>query len=289
MLDERKIPLETVIADRRAVISLREWRIARPQGQVICLHGLGVTGAEYAPMAASLNRAGFDVLAPDWIGHGDSEYFGDPKAYDWSCYIKCLGTVFRHRHTPLTHYVGSSWGAVMLLMFLVSQRILPRSATFVDVALRSNPSRARHAKVLHEQSQKRFASIAEAKAFLAMLRPEFAQVPDEFTGYFDEERYYRRDDGIAFKFDPAILPALAANLTLSFNYYPALARIRFNALFLYGANSPFRAPIEFMTACKRAPHIHYRDDLQSGHPPTLLHEDQFVHIVDFVKRVNLMR
>jgi len=286
--DERKTPLEAIIAGKRAVISLREWRIARPQGQVICLHGLGVTGAEYAPMAASLNRAGFDVLAPDWIGHGDSEYFGDPQSYNWDCYIKCLAAVYRHRHSPLTHYVGASWGAAMLLIFLVSQGILPRSATFVDLALRGSPSRAKHAEVLTEQSQ-RFASIAEAKAFLAMQRPEFAQVPDDFTGYFDEERYCRRDDGIAFKFDPSILPALAANLSLSFNYFPALKRIRVNALFLYGAKSPYRLPLEFMTACGRAPNIHYRDDLQAGHPPTLLHEDQFGHIVEFIKQANLMR
>lgn len=289
MLDERKTPLETVIAGRPAVICLREWRIAKPQGQVICLHGLGVTGAEYAPMAASLNRAGFDVLAPDWIGHGDSEYFGDPQAYDWDGYIKCLATVFRYSHTATTHYVGASWGAAILMIFLLSHRILPRSSTFVDLALRSNPSLAKHVGVFHTQSEKTFPSLAEAKAFLGLQRPEFARVPEEYRDYFDQERYGRREDDFAFKFDPAILPALAANASSAFDYVAALKRVDFTALFLYGAKSPYRLPLEFMTACAQAPHIHYRDDLTGGHPPTLLHEDQFVHIVDFIKQANLLR
>ena len=169
MPDERKTPLETIIAGKPALISLREWRVAKPQAQVICLHGLGVTGAEYAPMAASLNRAGFDVLAPDWIGHGDSEYIGNPQAYQWNCYFNCLATVFRHSHTPATHYVGASWGAAILLIFLLSRGILPRSSTFVDLALRRSPAPRRACEdILHDQSRAEVRdSVAEAKAFLS--------------------------------------------------------------------------------------------------------------------------
>jgi pimeloyl-ACP methyl ester carboxylesterase len=287
--DERKTPLETIIAGKPALISLREWRIAKPQAQVICLHGLGVTGAEYAPMAASLNRAGFDVLAPDWIGHGDSEYIGNPQAYEWNCYFKCLATVFRHSHTPATHYVGASWGAAILLIFLLSRGILPRSSTFVDLALRRSPLLAGHVRTFHDQIEQKFASVAEAKAFLAIQRPEFARVPEEFRDYLDTERYYRKGEYIAFKFDPAILPALDATSSASFDYVGALKRIRFNALFLYGAKSSYRLPLEFMTICAQAPHIRYRDDLPGGHPPTLLYEEQFSKIVDYIKQANLIR
>lgn len=289
MPDERKIRLETIIAGKPALISLREWRIAKPQAQVICLHGLGVTGAEYAPMAASLNRAGFDVLAPDWIGHGDSDYIGDPKAYHWDCYFKCLATVARHSHTPATHYVGSSWGAAILMIFLLSRGILPRSATFVDLALRWSPLLAKHVKTFDEQVAQKFTSVAEAKAFLAIQRPEFARVPEQYQDYLDAERLYRKGENIAFKFDPAILPALAAAATAVFDYVGALQRIRFNALFLYGAKSPYRLPLEFMTICAHAPHIRYRDDLPGGHPPTLLHEEQIVRVIDYIKQTNLVR
>src|SRR5262249_3974772 len=153
---ERKTALKTIIAGKPAVLCLREWRVAKPQGQVICLHGLGVSGAEYAPLAPGLNSAGFDVLAPGLGGHGCSEYLGDPKSYDWNSYIKCLATVFHHHHTPATHYVGASFGAKMLMLFLLSQKILPRSSTFVDIALRTSPFLANSLNVICELGGKKF-------------------------------------------------------------------------------------------------------------------------------------
>jgi pimeloyl-ACP methyl ester carboxylesterase len=240
-------------------------------------------------MAASLNRAGFDVVAPDWIGHGDSEYFGDPQAYSWDSYIKCLTAVAHHCHAPPTHYVGTSWGAGILFLFLLGYKILPRSVTFVDMVLRSTPALGRGLGMFQEQSKIELASVADANAFLKKQRPEFARVPDEYKTYFDEERFARRDGRIRFKFDPAILPAFSAATAGKFDLVSNLKRIRFNALFLYGASSPYRLPLEFMTACARMPHIRYRDDLPGGHPPTLLHEEQFAHVVDFIESSKLLR
>ena len=55
-MHERKTRLEVVIADRPAQMSIREWRVPKSKGQVICFHGFGVNGSEYAPMAERLNR-----------------------------------------------------------------------------------------------------------------------------------------------------------------------------------------------------------------------------------------
>lgn len=284
-MNERKIRLETVIADKRVNISVREWRVTKPIGQVICLHGFGVNGAEYAPMAERLNQLRYDVLMPDWIGHGDSDFLGDPAAYTWDCYLKGLGTVLRHYDAPNTHYVGTSFGGALLLMFLLARPVLPQSAIIVDVPLKGAPTLSSHYAVFDEQRSVSFGTIDEANAFLQKQRPEFARVPERFQKYFDAERFVTKDGRIVFKFDPAIIKAAARKLP-SHDWTPALMRLRFKILFLYGKTSPYRVMADFMTICARMPNIRYRDDLRGGHPPMLLHEEQYEPIIEFIRQTN---
>ena len=240
-------------------------------------------------MAASLNRAGFDVIAPDWIGHGDSEHFGDPQAYSLDAYMNCLAAIIRHCHGPQTHYVGVSWGAGMLFLYLLARKVLPQSATFVDVVLRSSLRRGTPLLMYNEHGDREFASAAEANALMAEHWPDFTQVPENFKSYLDKERYARRGGGVGFNFDLAVLPTARAVIEQDFDYVSSLKRVQFNALFLFGKESPYRLPFEFMTACARAPNIHYRDDLPGAHPPMLLHENQFRHVTSFIERSNSLR
>lgn len=281
---ERKTLLEAAIANRPVQISVREWRAPKPKGLVICLHGFGVSGAEFAPMAERLNTLGYNAIAPDWIGHGDSEYFGDPQAYSWDSYAKCLTAVIRRYHEPMTHYVGTSWGGGILLLFLLSHKLGPQSAVLVDVPLKSSEKLAAHQAIFDAQQGMTFPTVAAANEFLQKQRPEFARVPARFKAYFDNERFANNDGIISFKFDPAILPAYATTVTAIFDRVKALTRLRNDTLFLYGLNSPYRSLSDFMTICARMPHIRYRDDLPGGHPPTLLHKEQFGLVVDFIRR-----
>lgn len=279
-MDERKTRFDVTFANKQAGVSVREWRIRKPKGQVICLHGLGVCGAEYAPMADGLNKAGYDVLAPDWIGHGDSDYLGSPEGYDWTTYAKCLAAIVQRHHGPATHYVGTSWGGTILIVFLLSLRIRPQSAVFVDVSIRTSPQTARHVELLREQAGHSFSSVAEGNAILARLRPSLMGMPETYRAYFDRERYRRQGDRMAFSFDPAALGREA--VTWEYSYFNELRRFSFDTLFLYGANSPYRWPAENVALARKSPLITYVDDMNGGHPPMLLFEEQFGPIVDFI-------
>jgi pimeloyl-ACP methyl ester carboxylesterase len=284
-MNERKSRLDTIIADRLVSISVREWRVAKPLGQVICLHGFGVTGAEYGPMADRLNRLRYDVVIPDWIGHGDSSHLGDATAYSWHSYEKCLGAVMRRHHSPMTHYVGTSWGGALLLLFLMARPVSPRSAILVDVPIRASPTIASHQAVFNAQNAMTFATIQEAKQFLEKQRPQFARVPPKFQHYFDTERFALKDGKVSFKFDPAILAAAEQSMA-DFDWTKSLARLHFNVLFLYGQASPYRSIQDFMSICARMPNIRYRDDLTGGHPPMLLHEEQYRPIIEFIRQTD---
>lgn len=283
-MNEHKSRFEFVLTDKPVAVSVREWRVARPKGQVICLHGVGVNGAEYAPMAASLNAAGLDVIAPDWIGHGDSDYLHDGRAYEWTNYIKCLGAIIQRHHRPVTHYVGTSWGGGVLLLFLLSMRVRPQSAVFVDVPIRAVPQIASHGDVLAVQAGQTFATVAEGNAHLAKLRPSLVRVPEKYQAYLDSERYRFQDGRFVFTFDPAVLAHRAGTATWNFDHFGELKRLSFDTLFAYGANSPHRWPDNYKADAKRSPILTYREDMAGGHPPMLLFEEQFGPIVDYIKK-----
>lgn len=285
-MNERKSRLDIVLMEKPAAISVREWRIERPRGQVICLHGLGVSGAEYAPMAEGLNKAGFDVVAPDWIGHGDSAWLKQPEAYDWTSYITCLAAVVRQNHGPATHYVGTSWGGAMLLVFLLTQRLRPRSAIFIDVPIRDAEATTPFLDILAMQSRETFSSAAEGNSFLAPLRPYFLQVPERYRAYLDDERYHIVDDRYAFRFDPAILPKAIESTKLKYNRFPELRRLDFDVLFAYGATSPHRWPSNYAAVAAKLSRVHYEGNMPGTHPPMLLLDAQFKPVIDFIGRMN---
>ncbi len=283
-MNERKVRLDVVIADRPAYISVREWRVPKPRGQVICLHGFGVNGSEYAPMAERLNQLGYDVIAPDWIGHGDSGNLADPKAYSWDSYTRCLTSVIRRYQNLATHYVGTSWGGAILMLCMLSVRLNLQSAVLVDVPVKSLEGGMPHAGLFEEQIDMKFETIDAANEFLQRQRPAFANVPARFKDYFNRERFANNNGVITFKFDPGIVSIFAETAAYKFNRFQALSRLRNQVLFLYGHNSPYKALSDFMMVCARMPNIHYRDDLPGGHPPMLFRKEQFEPVVDFIVR-----
>ena len=282
-MNEQKTRIDVTLADKPVTISVREWRVGKPKGRVICLHGLGVNGAEYAPMAEGLNKAGFDVLAPDWIGHGDSGYLGNPGNYDWTTYAKCLAAIAQRFHGPVTHYVGTSWGGAVLLIFLLSMRARPQSAIFVDVSIKTSAETARQIEVLRQQVGQIFSSAAEGNAFLARLRPKLMELPERYKAYFDRERYRYDGDRLTFSFDPATLGHPDGSAEWKYDYFGELKRFSFDTLFLYGATSPYRWSDAHAALVRKSPLITYNGDMQGGHPPMLLFEEQFGPIVDYIK------
>ncbi|QIG46846.1 alpha/beta hydrolase [Nordella sp. HKS 07] len=288
-MNERKTRLDVTVMDKPVVISLREWRVGRPKGQVICLHGLGVNGAEYAPMAMSLNSAGFDVLAPDWIGHGDSDYLNDPRAYDWTSYVRCLAAIVQRYHGPVTHFVGTSWGGGILLLYLLSLSVRPRSAVLVDVPVRSAPEIPLYGEKLAVLIGQSFSSVAEGNEFLAKVRPTLTRVPKEFQAYLDRERYRLQDGRFVFSFDPETVALRAGSAVWNFDHFDKLKRLSFDTMFLYGAASPLRWPAEYAAFAAKSPLITYVGDMAGGHPPMLLFEEQFGVIVDYIKTKNPAR
>lgn len=283
---EKREILPIRLGGATGILLVRIWAVSNPRGRVICTHGIGSSGAEFAILASRLNSRGFDVVCPDWLGHGESQYLWREGAYRWEFYVRCLAAVARKYHAENLHFVGVSWGGMMLLLYLLASRSAMRSAVFVDVPLCSNPALAQSAGGLRVQAEAAFDSVEEIETFLYRRRPELRATPPEWQDYLRRSRFVERDGKYVMRFDPAAIAILEQYGAATFDNFRALPRVECEALFLYGILSPYRDPVRFAPVVAQQSNLVYSDTLDSGHPPALFGDHETGPIVKFIERAS---
>ena len=266
-------------------MAVRHWPVEPSRGLVLCLHGVGSTGAEFAFLASRLNERGYDVVCPDWLGHGDSDYLMDANAYRWEVYVRSVVVLINRYNASRVHLLGVSWGGMMLLLYLVGSRFLATSATFVDVPLRANPALLQSTKGMRILSAAAFDTRDEMEALLMSRRPDLRTTPDEWREYLREARFARRNGKYVMKYDQAAISMLETYGSAPFDNFRALDRFKFECLFIYGRFSPFRDPERFRPYLAQYPNIHYSDLLDAAHPPSLFEAHQTAPIEAFLEKV----
>lgn len=284
-MNEKREKLIVDFAGRRGEILVRGWPVEKPRGRVICLHGIGSNGAEFGLLAQRLNELGYTVVCPDWLGHGDSEYLNEPGAYRWEVYVRSVVMMMHRYKAKRVHFLGVSWGGMMLALYLVGSRFQPASATFVDVPLIAHPALVNSTRNMRVLSDARFDTLEEMEAFFSKRRPELRNVPDGMQDYLREARFAHRDGKYMMKYDPAVIGMMEQYGSTSFDNFRALDRFAFECYFLYGRLSPFRDPARFKPFLTRYPNLHYSDMLDAAHPPSLLTDDQLEPITAFIEKV----
>ncbi|MBY0459288.1 MAG: alpha/beta hydrolase [Gemmataceae bacterium] len=79
---------------------------------VLCLHGIGNSGRTFAPLLKSPRLAGWTMLVPDLLGHGDSE-----KSDDLECrlddQVRACRKLLRQLPHRTVHVIGHSFGGAV--------------------------------------------------------------------------------------------------------------------------------------------------------------------------------
>lgn len=115
----------------------RRWTVASPKGAVLLVHGIGEHSGRYLHVGAALAAAGYDVLAYDNRGFGQS---GGRRAFveSWDQYLDDVEDLLAERRelgVPVV-LLGHSMGGLISASYLVSSRPEP------DVAVLSAPALA---------------------------------------------------------------------------------------------------------------------------------------------------
>ncbi len=265
-------------------IVIRRWPVENPRGRVICLHGLCAVGADYVVLAEQLNAAGYEVICPDWMGHGSSTCFGKPDAYSSHSFTIALAQIMAHYGQPeRTHLIGTSYGGIILFMFLIASQLQVRSAVIIDIPLRWQPEVDGQGDVIRRLVMSDYANIEEAEAGLLAIRPSLLGFPERLRDYLNEARFFSYKERIRLRCDPAVLHSAALASEIPFDFRAQVARLRMPTLFYYGEESRFQEPDLFSSLEQTQTHIRYMVARDGGHPPSLSTNHDVQPIVDFIK------
>jgi tRNA(adenine34) deaminase len=104
-----------------------------PRRTWVCLHGLGSSGAFFAPWAVERARLGERVLMPDLVGFGLSDHLRSPIRIDLETHLLVLQEWFERMNLSDVHLLSHDWSAQLAL------RLVPRLKSKVTVWLCLNP------------------------------------------------------------------------------------------------------------------------------------------------------
>jgi len=98
-------------------VSVRRHCPPSPKGKVFCFHGFTGRAEDFGELAGFLAANGFDVLAPDMVGRGESGVFADPRDYSFQNMLKVVTAIIDYflDGKPRT-LIGVGWGGLLALV-----------------------------------------------------------------------------------------------------------------------------------------------------------------------------
>ncbi|SDA95543.1 alpha/beta hydrolase [Mesorhizobium qingshengii] len=266
--------------DRYAAMFVRIWRPAgTPRATVFCLHGFTGNGADFDYLATFLCRNGFLVICPDLLGRGRSAYLG--SGYDINVYSKCLRALGEFAGTE-NHFIGTSWGGTILLLFLQMTRSKAAGIILNDVPMLGGPKVDAMRHEVLKESMLAFKTRAAAKDYLNATRAVMGPVEDTVFNRYVENRIATGPDGFRLAYDPATTGNFGALAGREYDLFPIAAKIDARILLLYGRDSQVidRPAIERTRLAR--PDLWLVDNIDAGDPPSLMTLDQALLILGFL-------
>ena len=269
--------------DRYAAMFVRIWRPAgTPRATVFCLHGFTGNGADFDYLATFLCRNGFLVICPDLLGRGRSAYLG--SGYDINVYSKCLRALGEFAGTE-NHFIGTSWGGTILLLFLHMTRSKAAKIVLNDVPMLGGPKVDAMRNEVMKESTLAFETRAAAKNYLSATRAVMGPVEEAVFSRYVENRIAASQDGFRLAYDPATTGNFGAMTGREYDLFPIAAKIDARILLMYGRDSHFidRQAIDRVRVIR--PDLGVVDNIDAGNPPSLMTLDQALLILGFLSAV----
>jgi len=269
--------------DRYAAMFVRIWKPSgTPRATVFCLHGFTGNGADFDYLATFLCRNGFLVICPDLLGRGRSAYLG--SGYDINVYSKCLRALGEFAGTE-NHFIGTSWGGTILLLFLHMTRSKASKIILNGVPMLGGPKVDAMRSAVLKESVLAFPTRAAAKDYLSATRAAMGQVEDMVFNRFVENRIVAGQDGFRLTYDPATTGNFGAMAGREYDLFPISAKIDARFLLMYGRDSDVVDWRAIDSARLARPDMLVVDKIDAGDPPSLMTMDQALLILGFLSAV----
>lgn len=274
------------------------WRWGDPRARhvVLCVHGLTRQGRDFDRLAQALvarSPEPLQVICPDVVGRGQSEWLSDPMGYQIAQYAADMLAMVALLRTgadiETLDWVGTSMGG-LIGMALAGQPALPlqvRRLVLNDVG----PSITWAAVQRMQQyvgQYGQYRDLDEAASAMWALSTGFGPVPADVWREMSSHMVRPGADGaITLHYDPAIgIPlraltpeAAAAGEQVMWSLYD---QIRAQTLIIRGGQSDLFLPETALAMTERGPCAQLATWPDCGHAPTLTSDTQIEVVADFL-------
>ena len=278
------------------------WRWGDPANPrvLLCVHGLSRQGRDFDVLARELS-AHWQVICPDVVGRGHSDWLADPKSYQLFTYASDMVVLVQHLRASLglakeqlldIDWVGTSMGGLIGMGFssvppevsgvrlrrFVLNDVGPRLR--LEALLRIGDYLGRPIRFASEQEAADYLWTISTgfgphtpAQWLALSRPLLRPAPD--------------GQGLVLHYDPAIAEpfkgftaeTVAAGEAAVWQVYDAL---RCEVLLMRGADSDLLDHATAVEMSQRGPRAKLIEFAGVGHAPTLIAEDQVQAVKGFL-------
>jgi len=278
------------------------WRWGDPANPrvLLCVHGLSRQGRDFDVLARELS-AHWQVICPDVVGRGHSDWLADPKSYQLFTYASDMVVLVQHLRASLglakeqlldIDWVGTSMGGLIGMGFssvppevsgvrlrrFVLNDVGPRLR--LEALLRIGDYLGRPIRFASEQEAADYLWTISTgfgphtpAQWLALSRPLLRPAPD--------------GQGLVLHYDPAIAEpfkgftaeTVAAGEAAVWQVYDAL---RCEVLLMRGADSDLLDHATAVEMSQRGPRAKLVELAGVGHAPTLIAEDQVQAVKGFL-------
>ena len=278
------------------------WGDAKATRVVVCVHGLTRQGRDFDRLAQALLAQSpypLQVICPDVVGRGRSEWLSDPAGYqipqyaaDMLAMLAQVKTQMGNEHAMQTlDWVGTSMGG-LIGMVLAGQPGLPLPMPIRRLVLNDVGPAITWGSVERMQTYVgqygQFRDLNDAADAMWALSPGFGPVPTELWREMSTHMLRPGSDGaVTLHYDPAIgVPvramtpeAAAAGEAMLWALYD---QIQAKTLLIRGQDSDLLTSETATTMTQRGPRAQLDTWPGFGHAPTLTGDDQIAVVAKFL-------
>ncbi len=282
------------------------WGDAGAAHVVVCAHGLTRQGRDFDRLAqtlVALSPQPVQVICPDVVGRGQSDWLADPSGYQIPQYAADMLALLGHLHQQLQapsgrsggiqtlDWVGTSMGGLMG-MVLAGQAGLPMPVPVRRLVLNDvGPAITWHSVQRMQSYVGQFGlypNLDEVAAVLWRVSTGFGPVPAEVWRELSSHMTRPAEGGqLTLHYDPAIannLRALTPEMAAAGEaaLWAVYDQIQARTLLIRGQDSDLLLPETATAMTQRGPKAQLEVWPDCGHAPTLTSEHQMAVVRQFL-------
>jgi pimeloyl-ACP methyl ester carboxylesterase len=262
-----------------------EWEGPAAAPTVLCVHGLTRNGRDFDFLAEALS-ARFRVICPDMPGRGRSDWLDDAGTYGFPFYLAVIGALYARLDVPAIHWVGTSMGGLIGMLFAALPKSPVRRLVLNDVG-----------PVLPKDGLERigryvgndpgFSNRQELETYLRDVHSGFGALTDLQWRHLIAHSGRTRSDGrLGLAYDPkigeAFRPREPDTALRDVDFWPFYDQIRCPTLVIRGGQSDLLRSSDAISMSRRGPNAQIIEFPGIGHAPALMADDQIAAIRDFL-------